>query len=896
MQLSVLKRCWTKIFMAACCCVPQLLLAAGNADQASPPGGFFTVPPTDYSWHLLGQLFGNIGTVLVGHNQLAGTLFSVFNVAILALAGMVLLYTLFVSTLNSAHDGSMLGQKWNSMWVPLRAVMGMGLLVPVVSGQYSLIQVAMMWIVVQGIGAADTMWSTAVNYFQSGGTVYTSTVSPVLSNYVDKDTGHAGASGVLQSLVCSHMLQAIVKENPPTGQLAQQQRYTLYSPATKWRTPQGTIFQGIHFPGSYETGGTNLEGICGTVFWSSPAIAGGDLLSSGSLGSVASTAPTGTNFSDCAHEGAFTSVKCGVNAIGDTLKGTNKDGQPNGQPWYDGSGKNNWFDPSFHNNWPGEHTAPGFAPKLDNTAARIAQFKRASTVSMINELNGVAQKIAQYGLPKLQAPNLKVQNALLNAAESYAAVINPLMEEKGTKQLPILDTAKEQGWIMAGSWYYTISVLTKANSPTAYLVQTNAPNPTTTSAFPSETMKSIMSVVNNSNLTNDVTLAKATAASLENTGGAAGSTVPLMVTTQLGGLAFEIMKYVTAGLTNIAVNWNTMFATPGNAWSSNLLNPVVKIAQLGNMMIDQVQNSWINGSMWLMVIGALAGAFPCSAIAFSSVLTWLIPIIFTVMISLLTIGIVFAFYVPLVPYMLFTFGAMGWMIGVIEAMVAAPIVALGVIHPEGQHDVFGKAEPAMYLMINLFLRPTLMIIGLLMGMTLSYVAVNFLNMGIGRAFQGVMQFNGVTNGYLSGFFKPIGAMIIYTIVLVIVVNKTFALVNIIPDKVLRWIEGGAAHASAFGEEAAGMEQQASQQSKAAAGEMGRGVGEGMKGASNTASEGGQMVGKTVNQGAKSAGKKLNGKGGGGGKSKGEKSDDGGDGGGGGDGGSASGGGGAPPVA
>ncbi len=43
-----------------------------------------------------------------------------------------------------------------------------------------------------------------------------------------------------------------------------------------------------------------------------------------------------------------------------------------------------------------------------------------------------------------------------------------------------------------------------------------------------------------------------------------------------------------------------------------------------------------------------------------------------------SLGIFLGYYLPLYPYMLFTFGVIGWIIIVIEAMVAAPLVAMGI--------------------------------------------------------------------------------------------------------------------------------------------------------------------------------------------------------------------------
>ena len=68
------------------------------------------------------------------------------------------------------------------------------------------------------------------------------------------------------------------------------------------------------------------------------------------------------------------------------------------------------------------------------------------------------------------------------------------------------------------------------------------------------------------------------------------------------------------------------------------------------------------------------------------------------------------------PYLLYIFGAIGWMIGVAESLVAAPLVAMGLTHPEG-HDLLGKAEQSLMLMLGIFIQTATMLIGLFSQLT-----------------------------------------------------------------------------------------------------------------------------------------------------------------------------------
>ena len=116
----------------------------------------FTIPQSDLSMKLLNHVFGTVGTIVTGFvSQTALTnVLKYFNNACLVLGGILILYSLIVSTINTAHDGEMLGKKWNSVWIPIRAALGFGLLLPT-KATLVVIQVFVIWVVVQGVGAAD---------------------------------------------------------------------------------------------------------------------------------------------------------------------------------------------------------------------------------------------------------------------------------------------------------------------------------------------------------------------------------------------------------------------------------------------------------------------------------------------------------------------------------------------------------------------------------------------------------------------------------------------------------------------------------------------------------------------------------------------------------------------
>src|SRR5579864_2112891 len=125
----------------------------------------FGIALNDQSVYYLGRVFGNVGTVLPGTGPaLMGAMFKTFNTAVLSMGAILVTYTTGAGIILTAHEGDFLGKDFHSLWLPLRTVTGIAALAPTSTG-YSAIQIFMMWVILQGVGAADVLWGTVLNYF-----------------------------------------------------------------------------------------------------------------------------------------------------------------------------------------------------------------------------------------------------------------------------------------------------------------------------------------------------------------------------------------------------------------------------------------------------------------------------------------------------------------------------------------------------------------------------------------------------------------------------------------------------------------------------------------------------------------------------------------------------------
>lgn len=154
-------------------------------------------------------------------------------------------------------------------------------------------------------------------------------------------------------------------------------------------------------------------------------------------------------------------------------------------------------------------------------------------------------------------------------------------------------------------------------------------------------------------------------------------------------------------------------------------------------------------------------------------------------ILLLPIAIMLAFYLPATPMILWIMGVAGWFILLIEAVIAAPIWAASHAMPEGNGFVGQRAMAGYMVMLSLFLRPTLMIFGFFASMVLMIV------MGKVVTLLFLPAMSSMNAGYVAGIVTLFAMLAIFTALIIQIAHRAYGLIHEVPDKVLRYIGGGA---------------------------------------------------------------------------------------------------------
>ena len=750
--IKTIKLFWLPILSIVLCLLPEQAFAA-----------IFNPPHTDKSIEYLGMVFGgSIGSINLGLHPEASPflshLFQIFNGIVLSVAIVVLSYVSVISTVNTAQEGQVMGKKWSSVWIPLRSTLGLLLLAPVPGSGYSLLQVTLMWVVLNGIGAADKIWNFVLVNLANGISVTQNIKAEddrVTYNISLINNGTIISKTLLNNLICVE----IIKNKTNTRSLNVPITASFVNFA--YNSSANTISETLRF-GANDPKINARQSMCGEL-----------------------------------------NINTSLNDDDDDV--TNPDGSK----------------------------IPLLPAQKDKIVSIAHQAKKDTLRQMIADILPVAIDIAKANEQKngiIVLPSGVTHKGILrHAVVGYQKSMSKLLKEHVMATLGIhlnitnpllpetvISQGEHFGWITAGSFYYLFNQQT-----TPHLLSTALNIPTSTQSDPFD-WTWFPAIIDRASLSISSVSFKPYADAIRNnhpfnidslfeepenfknkldippnfSEEAKHHYLSYIKELKLKSFA-EIKEGFNAikeslypdqkcpvDPTTIDTIINTL--TNDKFEFQNLLfkeqsDPLISIAAFGMQLMQGAEACW--GSMIVGVLnefdinkytaeqkidtkhlGFLVGLLP-AIIAFVGI-TW-------------GIGASLAIYTPMIPYMIFIVSALSWFMLVIEAIIAAPIVALGLIAPA--QDELGKIVPALGIIANIFLKPILMIFGLIFGAKLFKATVSMVNLGFEFSYATIQAQTG------SSMFSWIVIIILYTAFIITLVNKCYALIYQLPDKVLRWI-------------------------------------------------------------------------------------------------------------
>lgn len=788
----------------------------------------FSIPQNDQSVYYLGQIFGYMGSIMPVQNAnlLIGTMFKTFNTIALVLGSFVIVYTTIVGLLATAHEGEFMGKKWSGLWVPLRSVFGIAALFPMTSG-YSLLQIMMMWCILQGVGAADTLWTTVLNYTQVAGSPFASINIPTVQ--ISQSMGN-----LFQGLTCQASARSAFTET--YGQSNANYYYCADSAHSGESICTASDYLNpISGSQAVVPSGANNATLKPWVYSLGPQAS----TSGGACGSMTycneNTACPGTDDTSRVACAACQGQKAALQVIVPSLGAVASAFVAADHDYLD-------FYSAYQQTTPSWQVPPWIKSYCSATGTSPAQCcvtnspagALESLTSLFGGNLGAASSCkAPVSFPSAFRTTNKqqdsfntsddainkviwpyfIQNYLqgsdyIGASTTYylgaitTAVANAIAAQSASALTGWQASAQSQGWLFAGSYYYRLAQMNNNN------LQAAIPTFAVSNQDPSSTGSSMQSYRNNYTAVPTLYAAlQQQSQSSQTQGSSLSASMPPTMSVLFSGISGSssgIMSSFMGTLTN----------TQGS------FQPLASVQAFGESLLITAQ---VIFAVFLSAVAILLAIFSVKGIQFvgtggewdvqniitTSVIVFL-PIFMAFISALFVFGGTLAVYVPLIPFIVFTMAAMGWIIGTIEAMVAAPLVAIGILSPGGQHEILGRAEPALMLLLNVVLRPSLMIFGMIFAMLFANAAVMLVNATFRQVVGDIMNTNGLVECILF--------IAAYTFLIITVLNKCFSLIHLIPERVITWIGG---HAVTYGEgEALG---EVKRGSEAAAGSVAGGV-------------------------------------------------------------------------
>lgn len=197
------------------------------------------------------------------------------------------------------------------------------------------------------------------------------------------------------------------------------------------------------------------------------------------------------------------------------------------------------------------------------------------------------------------------------------------------------------------------------------------------------------------------------------------------------------------------------------------MNPLGQVIGWGNTLVVTAEVAFgisialsIAAKIWVMASGAL---------------TALATIAATIGKVLIAPGFVLMFIVPMLPFMYFTFAVIEWIVSIVEAVIGIPLWALTFI--TGQGNLGDNAKQGAGMLLEIVLRPTIIVMSLVSSIIVFTASVSF--------------FNNMMEMYISARhgwgIGSLAAIFIYVFSVYALATSCFKIIDAIPNEFGRWI-------------------------------------------------------------------------------------------------------------
>lgn len=425
-----------------------------------------------------------------------------------------------------------------------------------------------------------------------------------------------------------------------------------------------------------------------------------------------------------------------------------------------------------------ENTATSTSSTQVDTSS-IRQAHIDALANMQSQLSGDANTFVQAVVARQNGSNATLpnsQSAIMNAARVYENTMTSTLRDQqsvlGQLANTISDQIREQGWFALGSWYQTFA---QAN--------TNLGNAAAAKGQAFSRSTGTQPPVND--LYDSAWAAYTTQQSTQSNADALTAASSFNTSDTEGGVMRAIFHNAGQSLTTSLIDGMSTNAV-------DQVNPVITMKNIGDYIIGTAETTL--GAYVLAnaatgasetIAGKVADWFTGLPSIVKAGLAAISPFIIIIILALFSIGATLSVYIPFAPFIIWFSACINWLVIVGEAVIAAPLWAMTHLHADGE-GMGQKTTHGYIFLLNVMVRPILMVIGFFLGGAIVQVGGTFLN----SQFPSVIansQFDSV-----SGIVSFIWWIFIYCSICLTLINSSFSLIHIVPDQVINWVGGYAA--------------------------------------------------------------------------------------------------------
>ena len=257
--------------------------------------------------------------------------------------------------------------------------------------------------------------------------------------------------------------------------------------------------------------------------------------------------------------------------------------------------------------------------------------------------------------------------------------------------------------------------------------------------------------------------------------GISDTTADPAVTNETGGFD-ELTNWIRATM-NKLIAGNVL---PIAVEKLSTQDPIMAVSNVGDYMI---------GTAWglaaalgaLDVTRSMGNAIPIIGDAIPNLDKYISFALFAVFLPMLLYGLALAYYLPAIPFIRWISALAGWVILIVESLVAAPLWLCAHALPEGDGAAGQHGKRGYLLLLGIIIRPPLMVAGFFAAIIL----MNVLGRLIGASFE--MFIAGTGQSKMIGITGTISMLVILGIVVIMMANKFFSLIHYLPEHVTAWI-------------------------------------------------------------------------------------------------------------